>query len=99
MSQKAPDDKVVPLCRAHHEELGKLGRRAFETKHDLNLWVIAERLALKPRIIIDAGHFVALIEGEHYFACACDEGLKLAVRYVCNFRREQLRGDVRRRSA
>jgi hypothetical protein len=36
---------VVYLCRAHHDELGRIGRPAFETRYGVDLAHEAARVA------------------------------------------------------
>lgn len=47
ISQKAPDDRVIPLCRYHHREgpdaLDRIGSRKFEEVHQISIaQIIAE---------------------------------------------------------
>lgn len=100
LSQKAPDDRCVPLCSKHHAELhGTGGRRAFELKYDCNLLAIADRLSIKPFIHISpygsGSCFIGRIEGEEIPLAYVDslESLKVAVKLICNYRREQLRNE------
>lgn len=42
--KKPGDDKVVPLCRVHHEEGHRIGWKPFEAKYRVDLTVIAAQL-------------------------------------------------------
>ncbi len=42
---KPSDRWSVSLCRTHHAEQHRIGERAFEAKHALDLKAIAERFA------------------------------------------------------
>lgn len=94
LSTKAPDNQTVPLCRAHHDELGGPGgRRTFESKYDLNLLQIAQRIALRPSIKVEGDFFVGRVEDETAVLCALSDGLREAVRRMVNLRRESLKGE------
>jgi len=43
LARRPGDDKLVPLCRIHHDELDH-GARSFEIKYRLNLKLIADTL-------------------------------------------------------
>lgn len=91
MNQKAPDDRLAPLCRMHHDELhGPGGRRAFETKYGISLLEIADRIARKPEIKIEGGYFVGRIEGREYTLGKASIGPRQAFRNMIQHRREEL---------
>jgi hypothetical protein len=43
LSRRPGDDRLVPLCRIHHDELDH-GARTFERKYNLDLRLIADTL-------------------------------------------------------
>lgn len=91
MRQKAPDNRAAPLCDPHHDELGGPGgRRAFESKYNIHLLAIADRIALKPFIYIESGNWVGRVEGEEYVLCAVGYGVQTAVARMVRLRRERL---------
>lgn len=91
LGQKAPDDCTAPLCRPHHREIHVIGRRAFEKKYNLVLWAIAARLSLKPKIYINHGRFIGLVEDEHYVLGPIRIGPRSAVHRMVELRKEALR--------
>lgn len=36
MSEKADDDTVISLCKAHHSEVHTIGQTTFDTKHKID---------------------------------------------------------------
>lgn len=84
MSQKSSDRSCIPLCARHHrtanDSYHKLGARAFEEKHRLNLRKIVGGLNEKPHIRIENGAFVAHCGGERYVLGLVCLGVRSAVR-------------------
>lgn len=42
--RKADADRVVPLCRRHHQQLHRVGIRTFQGRHQLDLDAAARRV-------------------------------------------------------
>ena len=93
MAQKSPDRSCIPLCAKHHraanDSYHKLGPKAFEEKHRLNLRRIVDDLNCKPLIHIRDGVFVACCRGEQYVLGPVHIGLRFAVRKAVTFWCEQ----------
>jgi len=70
VGQKPPDTSAVPLCARHHrtgrDSYHKLGPRAFERHHGLDLRAIVAGLTERPFIRIEAGSFVGRYRDEDY---------------------------------
>ncbi len=94
MAQKSSDRSCIPLCSRHHRSANdsyhKLGPKAFEEKHGLNLRRIVEDLNSKPQIRVDANIFVACCLGERYVLGPVEIGLRAAVRKAISFWCEQV---------
>lgn len=45
MGQKVGDDRAVPLCAFHHDEVHRIGHETFETRRKIDLNAIADKLA------------------------------------------------------
>ena len=93
MAQKSPDRSCIPLCARHHrsgkDSYHRLGPKAFEEKHGLNLRGIADDLTSKPRICIHDNVFIACCRGERYVLGPVHIGLRSAVRKAVSFWCEQ----------
>jgi hypothetical protein len=66
VGQKADDRQSIPLCRRCHEEYGHIGRRNFETLHDLDIEALIVNLNQKPVVVIMGFRYVATLAGEEY---------------------------------
>lgn len=70
LGQKSADSSAIPLCAKHHrtgtDSYHRLGPRKFPEKHNLDIPSIARRLNMKPKIHVEAGWFVAYLEGRRY---------------------------------
>jgi len=66
LGQKSSDKRAIPLCRAHHAEYHRIGRRRFEQTYGLDIEALILKLNEKPVIRIVAGYFVAILAGEEY---------------------------------
>jgi hypothetical protein len=66
MGQKASDRRGIPLCRRCHDEYGCIGRRNFETLHELDIEALILRLNQKPVIKVFGDRYVALIGEDEY---------------------------------
>ena len=91
MGQKSPDASAVPLCARHHrtghDSYHKLGPRAFERHHQVDIAVIVRHLNTKPAIQIELGSFVTRYMGEVYVLGPVQIGLHSAVRQVLTIKR------------
>jgi hypothetical protein len=80
---KSPDRTAVPLCARHHrtgnDAYHKLGSRAFQIYHHVDLSSIVATLNHKPVIRIQGGTFVAYCGTEVYEAGSVGKGLRSAV--------------------
>ena len=45
VGQKVGDDRVVPLCAKHHDEIHRSGRETFEERRHVDLEAVAAKLA------------------------------------------------------
>jgi hypothetical protein len=86
LGQKSPDTSAIPLCTTHHrtgsDSYHKLGPRRFAAVHNLDIPEIVRRLNMKPVVRIEAGMFVAYLEGQHYRVGKVSDGIALAVQNV-----------------
>jgi hypothetical protein len=84
MGQKSSDYSTIPLCGKHHrsgsDSYHKLGPRRFSEVHNLDLRAIVSRLNLKPVVRLEAGCFVAHLEGERYVLGKISDGFPPALR-------------------
>jgi hypothetical protein len=84
LGQKSPDSSAIPLCPKHHrtgdDSYHRLGPRKFAQKHHLDIQAIVRKLNLKPNIRVEAGWFVAYLEGQQYVLGKTDAGIRPAVR-------------------
>jgi hypothetical protein len=84
MAQKSPDTSAVPLCVRHHrtgrDSYHKLGARAFERRHGLDLRTVVERLNERPYIRIENGSFVGRYGNEEFVLGRVEIGIPSAVR-------------------
>lgn len=44
MGTKTSDDRTIPLCHKHHQEVHQIGRKTFAKKHGIDYEHIIERL-------------------------------------------------------
>jgi hypothetical protein len=102
MAQKSADTSAVPLCARHHrtgcDSYHKLGARAFEGRHRVDLRVIAERLNERPSIRIENGSFVGRFGSEELVLGYVGIGVPSAIHRILSFKRAdrewQARGDM-----
>jgi hypothetical protein len=94
MAQKSPDTSAIPLCVKHHrtgrDSYHKLGARAFERHHQLDIGAVVARLRAKPSIRIECGSFVGRYGIDDYVLGPVQIGLTLAIRRILTIRREGL---------
>jgi hypothetical protein len=92
MAQKSPDTSAVPLCARHHrtgrDSYHKLGARAFERRHGLNIPAIVARLNERPSIRIELGSFVGRYRNEDFVLGPIQIGIRSAVAKVLGLKRE-----------
>src|SRR5580698_1814491 len=92
MGQKSPDTSAIPLCARHHrtgrDSYHKLGPRAFEQQHGLDLRAIVACLNEKPSIRIEGGSFVGEYRDEEFLLGPLQIGLRSAVRIMLSIKRE-----------
>jgi hypothetical protein len=84
LGQKSSDYSAIPLCVKHHrtgkDSYHRLGPRRFSEFHNLDIGALVRRLTLKPVVRLEAGCFVAHLEGEHYILGKIRNGLAPAIR-------------------
>ena len=84
LGQKSPDTSAIPLCVRHHrtgkDSYHRLGPRRFAEVHNLDISEIVRRLNLKPMVRIEAGVFVAHLEGQQYPLGKISNGIAPAIR-------------------
>ena len=90
LGQKSSDYSAIPLCHKHHrtgsDSYHKLGPRRFCAVHGLDIRAIVGRLNMKPLVRLEAGSFVAHLEGERYVLGRISNGFASALqrmREVC----------------
>jgi hypothetical protein len=92
MGQKSPDTWCIPLCRRHHQtgrdSYHKLGPRAFEQLHGLDIRAVVARLNLKPTLRIEAGLFVGRYLDEDYVFGPVSIGVVSAVQQIVSIKRD-----------
>lgn len=92
MGQKSSDTSCIPLCRRHHQtgrgSYHKLGPRAFEQQHGLNIRAVVARLNLRPTIRIEAGLFIGRYLNEDYVLGAIIIGVRSAIQQIVNIKRD-----------
>jgi Protein of unknown function (DUF968) len=92
MAQKSSDTSAVPLCARHHrtgrDSYHKLGARAFERQHSLDLPLIVAHLNAKPSIRIERGAFVGRYEDEDYMLGPVPMGISSAVSRILAIKQE-----------
>ena len=92
LGQKSPDSSAIPLCPKHHrtgeDSYHRLGPRKFAQKHNLDIPAIVRKLNMKPTIRVEAGCFVAYLEGQQYVLGKTDAGIRPAVRKAVQLCRE-----------
>ena len=80
LGQKASDRRSIPLCVRCHEDYGRVGRRQFETMHELDIEVLILRLNEKPLIRLMGARYVMILAGEEYDLGIIDRPVKEAVK-------------------
>src|SRR5260370_36636870 len=94
IAQKSSDRSAVPLCRPHYrtgrDSYHKLGPRAFERHHRLDLHEVVSHLNERPAIRIECGSFVARYRDEDHVLGSLQIGLLSAVRQILTMKREDL---------
>jgi hypothetical protein len=92
IAQKSADTSAIPLCVRHHrtgrDSYHKLGPRAFERRHGLDLRTIVARLNEKPSVRIELGMFVGKYRGEDFVLGPVQMGIQSAIRQVLSTKRE-----------
>jgi hypothetical protein len=92
LGQKSPDSSAIPLCPKHHrtgdDSYHRLGPRKFVQRHNLDIQTIVRKLNMKPTIRVEAGRFVAYLEGQQYVLGKTETGLRPAVRKAMQLCRE-----------
>ena len=88
LGQKSSDFSAIPLCEAHHrtgkDSYHRLGARKFAQLHDLDIPALVRRLNVKPIVRIEAGMFVAHLEGQQYTLGKISNGIAPALRTLRN---------------
>jgi hypothetical protein len=83
LGQKSSDYSAIPLCVKHHrtgsDSYHRLGQRRFSALHKLDIRAIVCRLTLKPLVRLEAGCFVAHLEGERYVLGKISNGFATAL--------------------
>jgi hypothetical protein len=86
LGQKSSDYSAIPLCGKHHrsgsDSYHKLGPRRFSQVHNLDIRAIVTRLNLKPQVRLEAGCFVAHLEGERYVLGKISNGFPPSIRRI-----------------
>jgi hypothetical protein len=84
LGQKSSDYSAIPLCYKHHrtgsDSYHRLGPRQFCEVHNVDIRAIVSRLNLKPSVRLEAGSFVAHLEGERYVLGKISNGFAPALR-------------------
>jgi hypothetical protein len=84
LGQKSSDTSAIPLCAKHHrtgkDSYHRLGARQFAQTHNLDIAAIVRRLNMKPTVRIEAGMFVAYLEGQQYRVGPVSNGIAPAIR-------------------
>jgi hypothetical protein len=84
LGQKSSDYSAIPLCIKHHrtgrDSYHRLGPRKFCEVHSLDIRAIVSRLNAKPMVRLEAGCFVAYLEGERYALGQISNGFAPAIR-------------------
>jgi hypothetical protein len=84
LGQKSSDFSAIPLCVAHHrtgrDSYHRLGARQFAQTHNLDIAAIVRRLNMKPKVRIEAGMFVAYLEGQPFRLGKISNGIAPAIR-------------------
>ena len=84
LGQKSSDFSAIPLCGAHHrtakDSYHRLGHRKFAQLHNLDIRDIVRRLSMKPMVRIEAGMFVAHLEGQQFKLGKISNGIAPAIR-------------------
>ena len=92
MAQKSSDTSAIPLCPRHHrtgrDSYHRLGPRAFEMQHGLDLRAVVARLNAKPTIRVEGGSFVGRYRDEEFLLGPLQIGLRSAVRAILGIKRE-----------
>ena len=92
LGQKSPDNSCIPLCRHHHQtgrdSYHKLGPRAFEQQHGLNIRAVVARLNLKPTLRLEGGLFIGRYLDEDYVLGPVCIGVFSAVQQIVNIKRD-----------
>ena len=90
--EASPDISAIPLCARHHrtgrDSYHKLGARAFERHHRLDLRAVVARLNAKAFIRIEFGSFVADYLGDPYVLGPVSIGVHSAVRQALAIKRQ-----------
>jgi hypothetical protein len=88
LGQKSNDSSAIPLCAKHHRtgdySYHRLGPRKFSERHNLDIPAIVRRLNTKPTIRIEAGRFIAHLEGHDYELGNTAVGISAAVPQGCS---------------
>ena len=91
MAQKSADTSAVPLCARHHrtgrDSYHKLGARAFERRHGVDLRAVVERLNERPSIRIENGSFVGRYGNQEFVLGRVGIGIPTAIRGILGFKR------------
>ena len=99
IGQKSPDTSAVPLCAIHHrtgrDSYHKLGPRAFERHHGLDLRAIVARLNEKPSIRVEFGSFVGRYRDEDFMLGLLQVGLRPAVQNMLSIKQEDCVSAIR----
>lgn len=92
IAQKSSDTSVVPLCARHHrtgrDSHHKLGPRAFERHHRIDLRAITAHLNRRPSIRIDDGCYVLCYQDDESVLGPVRIGLAVAVHKALLIKRE-----------
>lgn len=94
---KASDYQSLPLCRFHHsngaDSLHKLGPRKFMEVHNLDIPALIQWLTTPPVIQIEAGKYVAFIDGERFLLRPLSDGFKPS--FACAIARcKEMRAEI-----
>jgi hypothetical protein len=99
IAQKSSDRSALPLCARHHrtgaDSYHKLGPRAFERHHRVELRAVVANLNEKPLIRIESGLYVSRYRGEEYVLGLLSVGLQAAVHKALAIKREDLTWQMR----